>query len=69
MWTILKVFLEFFIILLLFYVLASWPPGTWDLSILTQDGTHTRCTEGEAPPNPWTTREVPVFSLIQHLSP
>ena len=32
MWTILKVFTEFVIVLLLFYVLVFWPRGVWDLS-------------------------------------
>ena len=34
---ILKVFIEFVIILLLFYDLAFWPLGTWDSSSLTED--------------------------------
>ena len=40
MWTIFKVFIEFVIILLLFYVLVFWPRGMWDLSSLTRDQTH-----------------------------
>ena len=32
MWTIVKVFTEFFNILLQFYVLVFWPRGIWDLS-------------------------------------
>ena len=32
MWTVFKVFVEFVIILLLFYVLVFWPQGTGDLS-------------------------------------
>ena len=35
MWAILKVFTEFVTILLLFYVLVSWPRGVWNLSFLT----------------------------------
>ena len=35
MWTIFKVFIEFVIILLLFYVLVFWPWGMWDLSTPT----------------------------------
>ena len=30
MWTILKVFIKFVTILLLFYIWFSWPRGTWD---------------------------------------
>ena len=39
MWTILKVFIEFMTILLLFYVLFFWPQGMWDLSSSTGDQT------------------------------
>ena len=35
MWTILKVFIEFVSLLLLFYILAFWPQGVWDPSSLT----------------------------------
>ena len=31
MWAILKLFVEFVTILLLFYVLVFWPQGMWDL--------------------------------------
>ena len=34
MWTILKVFIESVTRLLLFYVLAFWPRGRWDLNSL-----------------------------------
>ena len=37
MWTILKVFVEFVTILLLFYILVFWLQGTWDLSFPTRD--------------------------------
>ena len=37
MWSIFKVFIEFITILLLVYVLVSWPPGLWDLSFPTRD--------------------------------
>ena len=37
MWTILKVFVEFVTTLLLFYVLAFWPQGMWDLSYPHQE--------------------------------
>ena len=53
-WIILKVFIEF-TVLLLFYVLVFWPRGMWDLSSL--------CT-GRWSPNHWTTREVPVNSIF-----
>ena len=36
-WTIFKVFIEFVTILLLFYVLVSWPQGMWNLDPLTRD--------------------------------
>ena len=46
MWTIVKVFIEFVTILLLFcvLVLVFWPRGMWDVSSSTRDGTHTPCT-------------------------
>ena len=37
MLTIFKVFIEFVTILLLFYVLALWPRGMWDISTPTKD--------------------------------
>ena len=37
MWSIFKVFIEFITILLLVYILVSWPPGFWDLSFPTRD--------------------------------
>ena len=40
---IFKVFVEFVTILLLFYVLAFWPQGMWDLNFPTRDGTRTLC--------------------------
>ena len=42
----------------LFYILAFWPQGMWDLSFLTQDWTHIPWT-GRQSLNHWTTREVP----------
>ena len=43
---ILKVFIEFVILLLLFYVLFSlWPQSLCDFSSLTRDGTHTSCIQ------------------------
>ena len=58
MWAILKVFTEFVTILLLFYVLVSWPQGTWDFSFLTRNQTHASCL-GRENLNHWTAREVP----------
>ena len=58
MWTIFKVFIEFVTIFLLFYVSVLWPWGTWDLSSLTRDRTHTSCI-GRWRLNHWTAREVP----------
>ena len=39
-WTIFKVFIEFITILFLFYVLAFWPQGMWDLISPIRDWTH-----------------------------
>ena len=36
MWTIFMVIIEF-VMLLLFYILAFWLQGMWDLSSLTKD--------------------------------
>ena len=41
MWTIFKVFTEFFTIFLLFYILVFWPQDMWGLGSLTRDQTHT----------------------------
>ena len=41
MWTIFKVFIECVTILLLFYGLAFWLRGMWDLRSLTRDRTYT----------------------------
>ena len=38
-----KVFIECVTILFLFYILAFWLQGMWDLSSLTRDRTHTSC--------------------------
>ena len=37
MCTILKVFIEFVTIWLLFYVLVFWPQGTWESQLLEQE--------------------------------
>ena len=58
MCTIFKVLIEFDTILLLFYVLVSWPWGMWDLSCTTRDWTHTHCI-GRQSLTHWTTRKVP----------
>ena len=58
MQTIFKVFIEFVTILLLFYVLVSWPGGMCGLSSSARDQTHTLCT-GRWSFNHWITREVP----------
>ena len=36
MWTVFKVFIEFFTILLRFHVLVFWPQSTWDLGFPTR---------------------------------
>ena len=43
MWATFKVFIEFVMILPLFYVLVFWPGGRWDLIYLTRGGAHTPC--------------------------
>ena len=50
-----KVFIEFVTILLLFYVLAFWPKGMWNLWSPTRDQTCTSCI-GRWGLNHWTTR-------------
>ena len=47
MWTILKIFIEFVTILLLFYVLVFWPRGMWDLPSPTRGRTAPHALEGE----------------------
>ena len=46
MWTILKTFIEFVTILLLFYVLVFWPGSMGDLSSPARDQTHTIYSQG-----------------------
>ena len=65
-----KVFIEFVTTLLRFYAsvfLAMWPWDMWDLSSPTRDQI---CTPyiGRQSLNHWTTREVPVRSIILNLS-
>ena len=56
--------------LLLFYVLAFWPQGIWDLNLPTRDQTHTPWAGGLSLDH-WTTREILLFknltSLITHV--
>ena len=57
-------FIEFVIILLLFYALFFWLQGMWHLSSPTRDQTHTLCI-GRQRLNHWIAGEVPhVFILI-----
>ena len=60
MWTIFKVFIEFVIVLLLFYVLVFLPWGMWEHSSPTRDRTCTSCIERWSL-NHWTTWEVPIY--------
>ena len=62
-----KVFIEFVTILLLFYVLVSWPQGIWVLSSPNRNLTRTSCI-GRRSLNHWTAREVPVFAFLEPLS-
>ena len=63
MWTVFKIFIEFVIILLLFYVLVFWARGMWDWSSLTRNQTCTPCI-GWQNFNHWATREVPLWVLF-----
>ena len=60
----LKSLLEFVTILLLFFVLISWPQGMWDLSSWTRDRTRAPCT-GRQSPSHWTTREVLLWQTFE----
>ena len=60
MWTIFKVFIDFFTTLLLFYVLFFRPRGMWDLTSQTKDQTCTLCI-GRRSFNHWTARQVPII--------
>ena len=53
-----KVFIEFVITWLLFYVLVFWPQGMWEFSCPTRDWTCTPCT-GRRSLSHWIAREVP----------
>ena len=65
MGTIFKVFIGFVTTLLLgvFVAFFFFFFGVWNLSSLTRDQTHTLCI-GRWSLNPWTTREVPLDSLV-----
>lgn len=66
MWTTFKAFIEFVIVLFLFYFLCFgfWPHGIWDFSSWTRDGTRAPCIR-RGSLNPWTTRgEVPPQGFI-----
>ena len=58
MWTIVKVFIEFVTILLLFCILVLWPQGMWDLTSLIRDRIYVPYI-GKQSLHQWTTREVP----------
>ena len=64
MWTILKVFIEFVTILLLFSGFGFLAQGIWDVSSPTMDQTCTPCI-GRWSLNHWTTREVPTLGFRQ----
>ena len=69
MWNIFfKSLLNFFIILLLFYLLfCFWSRGMWDLTSLIRDQTFTSCI-GRHSLNHWTTREIPTRTFLKSLS-
>ena len=60
MWNMLKYFIKFVTILLLFYVSVFWPRG--DLSSPTKGQTYTVCI-GRWSLNYWTSKEVPIQSF------
>ena len=63
MWTTFKVFIEFVAAwLLVFYVLAFWPRGMWDLSSPTKDQKHI-CRVGRQSANLWTRGKAPLDSF------
>ena len=64
MWTILKVFIEFVTILLLFYVLVSWLQGMCDLNSLTRDWTYTHPLYWKESLNHRTNRGIPDFFVL-----
>ena len=66
MWSIFKVFIEFVAILLLFYALVFWSRNMWGLNFPIRDWTLTPCI-GRWSLNHWTTREVPIFQLLNAL--
>ena len=62
MWTIFKVSIEFFRILLVFYILVFWWQGMWDLSSRTRNQACTPCNGGWSLKH-WTGGEVPQLLL------
>ena len=66
LWTIYKVFIEVFKVLLLFYVLVFWLRGMWDFSSPTRNWTHIPHI-GRWSLNHWTVREIPLI-LFQRLN-
>ena len=62
MWTMLKDFIKFVPILLLFYVPVFWPRGVCDLSFPSKGQTYTLCI-GRWSLNYWTSKEVPMQSF------
>ena len=67
LWAILKVFIEFVTIFLLFHVLDFWPRGKWNLNSPTRDQTCTPCI-GRWGLNTWATREIPKIPCIKRTS-
>ena len=65
MWIILKVFMEFVTILLLFYVMVFWPRGMWDLSPPTRDQTQTPCIDRQSL-NHWTVNKILNWKFHSH---
>ena len=66
--TFFKVFIEFVIILLLFFMFCFfWPRGTWYLSSLTRDWTRIPCI-GRQSLNHWTAREITMWFLVKWLT-
>ena len=57
-----KVFIEFFTVLLLFYVLVFWPRSIWDPSSLTRDQAH--ALEGEVLSTRLPAKSLPAASLV-----
>ena len=63
-----KVFIGFVAILLLLYILAFWPRGTWDLSFPIRDWTWTRFI-GWWSLNHWPPGKSPLRTFDGHIQP